>query len=99
MKVTLTYHDDTSLTVEEVVKQAQHNYGKAVKVETYADSLAPHDLIAFALQQIVTYRQLALLYDNKYSYQKDIKILRAEVLKKLEEILDTVIIENEDKVV
>lgn len=99
MKVTIKYHDDTSLTVEEVVKNAQHFHGKNATVTIEADSLAPHDLIAFALQQIVTYRQLALLYDNKYSYQKDIKILRAEVLKKLEEILDTVIIENEDKVV
>lgn len=98
MKVTITYHDDTSLTVEEVVKQAQHNYGKSAKTEVFADSLAPHDLIAFAIQQIITYRQLALFYDNKYSYQKDIKVLRQETLSKLEEILDTVIIENESKV-
>jgi len=98
MKVTLTYHDDTSLTVEEVVKQARHLHGPSVKTEVYADSLAPHDLLYFALQQIVTYRQLSLLYDNKYSYQTDIKVLRAEVLSKLEEILDSVIIDNESRV-
>lgn len=98
MKVKLTYHDDSSLTVEEVVKQAQHFHGPSVKAEVFADSLAPHDQIYFALQQMVTFRQLALLYDNKYSYQKDIKILRAEVLSKLEEILDSVIIDNEGRV-
>lgn len=98
MKVTVTYHDDSALTVEEVVKQAQNNYGKSVKVEAFADSLAPFDLIYFALQQILTYRQLTLLYDNKFTYQKDIKLLRAETLSKLEEILDSVIVDNEDRI-
>lgn len=98
MQVTLKYYDDHALTVEEVVKLAQQNYGKNVKVEVQSDSSAPHDLIYFALQQIVTYRQLSLLYDNKYSYQSDIKLLRAEVLTKLEEILDSVIIDNESRV-
>jgi hypothetical protein len=98
MKVTLTFNDDASLTVEEVVKQAQHNYGKSVKVETFADSRAPHDQLYFALQQIITYRQLTLIYDNKYSYQKDIKVLRAETLSKVEEILDSVIVDNESRI-
>lgn len=98
MKVNIQYIDDSSLTVEEVVKQAQHNYGKSVKVEVFSDSLAPHDLIYFALQQIITYRQLSLWYDNKYSYDKDIKVLRQEVLTKVEELLDTVIIDNESRV-
>jgi hypothetical protein len=98
MKVTLTYHDDTSFTVEEVVKLAQHNYGKSVKVEAQADSLAPFDTIYFAIQQTITHRQLALLYDNKESYQKDIKLLRAELIYKLTEILDSVIIDNESKI-
>lgn len=98
MKVELTYHDDTAFTVEEVVKLAEHNYGKNVRVQVHADSLAPHDQIYFALQQIVTARQLALLYDSKFTYQIDIKNLRAETLYKLQEILDTVIIDNESKV-
>jgi hypothetical protein len=98
MQVQLTYYDDSSFTIEEIVKLAMHNYGKNVKVEVKSDSPAPHDLIYFALQQIVTHRQLSLIYDNKYSYQQDIKLLRAEVLSKLEEILDSVIIDNESKV-
>lgn len=98
MHVLIEYHDDSALTVEEVVKQAITTYGKNTKVEVRADSPAPHDLIYFALQQIITYKQLALLYDNKYSYQKDIKSLRTETLLKLEEILDSVIIDNESRV-
>lgn len=98
LKVQIEYHDNDSFTVEEVVKLAHHNYGKSARVEIQADSSAPHDTIYFALQQIVTYRQLSLLYDNHDTYQKDIKMLRAEVLGKLAEILDSVIIDNESRV-
>lgn len=98
MKVNISYYDGESFTAEEVVKLAQHNYGKNVSVEVAADSPAPFDLIYHALQQIITYRQLSLLYDNKYSYQKDIAMLRAETLIKLTEILDSVIIDNESKI-
>lgn len=98
MEVTIKYHDDSSLTVEEVVKLAQHNYGKGTGVKVTSDSPAPHDLVYFALQQIITHRQLSLFFDDKFAYHKDIKGLRAEVLQKLEEILDSVIIDNESKV-
>lgn len=98
MEVTITYHDESSITVEEVVKLAQHNYGKSIGVKVTSDSSAPHDLIYFALQQIITHRQLSLFFDDKFAYHKDLKGLRAEVLQKLEEILDSVIIDNESKV-
>lgn len=98
MKVNISYYDDSSFTSEEVVRLAQHNYGKTVKVEVLPDSFAPHDIIYFALQQIITSRQLQLLYDNKDTYQSDIKLLRAETLGKLAELLDSVIIDNESRV-
>ena len=99
MKIKIEYHDDASLTVEEVVKLAQHNYGKSAHIEVQADSAAPHDTIYFALQQIITHRQLALFFDNKDTYQKDLKLLRAETLFKIAEILDSVIIDNESRVI
>ena len=98
MQVTIKYYDADSFTVEEVVKQAQHNYGKAAEVDIVADSNKPHDLIYFGLQQIITHRQLSLLYDDKLGYQKSIKDLRDEVLYKITEIVDQVIIDNEAKV-
>lgn len=98
MKINISYHDESSFTAEEVVKLARHNYGKNAEVQVLPDSFAAHDLIYFALQQIITHRQLSLLFDDKFAYQKDIKGLRAEVLQKLEEILDSVIIDNESKV-
>ncbi len=98
MQVNISYHDDDALTVEEVVALAHTHYGKMAKVEVRSDSPAPHDLIYFALQQMVTYKQLAMLYDDKFKYQTDIKHLRSEVLVKLGEILDSVIIDNESRV-
>lgn len=98
MKVEISYHDETSYTPEEVVKLAHNNYGKNISVKVLPDSFAPHDLIYFAIQQIITHRQLSMIYDDKFTYQRDIKDLRADVLVKIQEILDSVIIDNEAKV-
>ena len=98
MKITITYHETESFTVEEVVKQAEHNYGKSIKVDITPESNKPHDLIYFGLQQIITHQQLGLLFDDKFGYQASIQKLRNETLYKLEEILDQVIIDNESKV-
>jgi hypothetical protein len=98
MKVTIEYNDNDSFTMEEVVKQAIHNYGKSVVVDVAPDSSKPHDLIYFGIQQVMTHRQLSLLFDDKLGYAKSLQALRNEVLNKLTEILDQVIIDNEDKV-
>jgi len=97
MKVTIEYHDTEALTVEEVVRQAIHNYGKNIKVQVMPESTIAYDLIYFGLQQLLTHEQLSLLYDSG-AYQTEIKKLRSDVLFKIEEILDQVIIDNESKV-
>lgn len=98
MQVTIKYHDSESLTVEEIVRGATQNYGKAVEVEILPDSTKAHDMIYFGLQQIMTHEQLSIFYNEKYSYQTELQKLRNRTLLKLEEILDQVIIDNESKV-
>ena len=98
MKVTITYHDNESFTVEEVVKQAVHNYGKAVDVEIMPESTMAYDHIYFGLQQLITHEQLSILFEQGGTYQQDIKKLREEILYKITEIIDQVIIDNESKV-
>lgn len=98
MKVKITYHDNESLTVEEVVRQATHNYGKNCRVDIEPDSWIAYDAIHFGLQQLITHEQLSLLYDRGSNYQSEIGNLRESVLEKVREILDSVIIENEAKV-
>jgi hypothetical protein len=98
MKVTITYHDNDSLTIEEVVRQATHNYGKNCRVEVSPESWIAYDAIHFGVQQLITHEQLSLLYDRGDNYQHEIKKLRTDVLYKIHEIVDQVIIENETKV-
>jgi len=98
MRVTITYHDNESFTMEEVVKQATHNYGKAAQVEITPESTMAYDHIYFGLQQLITHEQLSLLYDSGVTYQQDLKKLREQVMYKVTEIVDQVIIDNEAKV-
>jgi len=98
MKVTITYHDSESFTVEEVVKQAVHNYGRLAQVEVMPESTMAYDHIYFGLQQLVTHEQLSLLFDRNSGYQQDIKRLRNQIIYKVTEIVDQVIIDNESKV-
>lgn len=98
MQITITYNDQDSFTKEEVVRQAVHNYGKAAKVEVWPDSTNAHDFIYFGIQQVITHEQISLLFDKSTDYQTQLKKLRAEVLYKIEEILDAVIVDNEAKV-
>ena len=97
MQVTIKYHDNESLTMEEVVRQAQHHYGKNVAVEVMPESTIAYDLIYFGLQQLTTHEQVSLIYDSGSTYQHDLKKFRAEILFKLEEILDQVLIDTEAK--
>ena len=98
MKVTITYHDNESFTVEEVVKQAVHNYGRLAQVDVMPESTMAYDHIYFGLQQLVTHEQLSMLFDKGTSYQQDIKRLRDEIIYKITEIVDQVIVDNESKV-
>jgi hypothetical protein len=98
MKVTITYHDSESFTVEEVVKQAVHNYGRLAQVEVMPESTMAYDHIYFGLQQLITHEQLSLLFDKGSSYQQDIKRLRDQIIYKVTEIVDQVFIDNESKV-
>jgi hypothetical protein len=84
--------------MEEVVKQAIHNYGKAAQVEITPESTMAYDHIYFGLQQLITHEQLSLLYDSGVTYQQDLKKLREQVMYKVTEIVDQVIIDNEAKV-
>ena len=98
MKVTITYHDSESFTVEEVVKQAIHNYGRLAQVEVMPESTMAYDHIYFGLQQLITHEQLSLLFDRGSTYQQDIKRLRDQIIYKVTEIVDQVFIDNESKV-
>ncbi len=97
MKVNIQYFDGDSLTVEEVVRNAQHHFGKRAEVVISPDSMQPHDLIMFALSQMISHEQFSLLFDKGANYNSEIRKLRDETLFKVAELLDTVIVDNEAK--
>lgn len=96
--VKLVFHDNESLTLEEIVATATNNYGRQVRVEITPESNLPYDYIYFGLQQLLTHQQISLLYDREKMYNTEIRKLRENVLFKITEILDQVIIDNESKV-
>lgn len=98
MKVQLTYHDNESLTVEEVVATAVHNYGKSVNVEVMPESTIAYDLIYFGLQRLMTHQQLSMLYDRGSDYQSEVRKLRQETIYNVTELIDQVIVDNESRV-
>ncbi len=97
MNVNLSYHDNESFTVEEVVTQAKRNYGKNVQVTVTPESSKPLDILYFALQSIITQDQLSLFFDNKDTYSKELQKLRADIMYRVQESLDSVIMDNEAK--
>lgn len=97
MNVTLTYHDNESFTVEEVVSAARRNYGKNVAVSVTPESNKPDDMLYFALQSIITQDQLSLFFDNKDTYTKELQKLRTCVMHDVQAMMDSVIMDNETK--
>lgn len=98
MQVQIKYHDHTALTVEEVVRQAQSNYGKDVEVKCMPDSTMAYDYLYFGVYQLITHEQVGLAYDKGRDYQTEIQTLRKKLLQKVAEIVDQVIIDNEARI-
>jgi hypothetical protein len=98
MKVQITYYDNDSLSMEEVVRQATTNYGSNVKVDVSPESSMAYDHIYFGLQQLITHEQLSAFFANDGTYEQQVKTIRSSVLYKIEEIVDQVIIDNEARI-
>lgn len=98
MIVKIEYQDISSFNMEEVIAQAKRNYGKTARVEVRPDSMLPHDMLYFALQQMTVHEQLSLFFSSGATYKNDLLKLKAEILYKVEEILNDVLIDTEEKV-
>lgn len=98
MQVIVKYHDRDSFLIEEVIKQAKNNYGAQVSVEIQPDSNTPMDYLYFAIQRLITGDHITLLFDSGSMYKKDLEKLRAEIMYKVGEVVDDVILENEARI-
>lgn len=98
MKVRITYHDHTSLTKDEVIRQAKELFGEYTEVEIFPSSNDPWDIVYFGLQQALTYDQLGLIFDSGGLYNQKVEELKINVLDRLKNELNTVIKDNEVRV-
>ena len=98
MKIILKYHDDDALGVEEAVARAKIMGVKVSSIESYPDSNDPLDHIYFGIQQLITHKQLDLLFDNEALYHEKIQELRSLVLTQVTSELDRAIADNERRV-
>lgn len=99
MKVILKYYEDSALTEEEVIARAKESLGVSPSsIEIYPNSNDPLDHIYFGIQQLVTYRQLDMLFESGPLYGEKVSKLKAEIMQILESELIRVISDNEHKV-
>lgn len=97
MNVTISYHDRESFTIEEVISAARRNYGRNIEVTVTPESSKASDILYFALQSIITQDQLSIFFDNKDTYTKELQKLRSDIMYRIQETMDLVIVDNETK--
>ena len=99
MKVKITYNDNQSLTVDEIIKNNKNVFGENAEVSVHPNNDAAEAQIYHGIQRLITEEQITLFFDKgKHLYQEEIPKLRQKILKELEEVLNQVIIDNEERV-
>lgn len=98
MKAKITYIDKTAVSPEELITQIKREYGQLAAVEILPDSSDPYHLIYFAVQELITARQLDSFYDDGALYPDKLKELMAEVEALARDAIVQVINDNENKI-
>lgn len=98
MQVELKFSDTNSFTIEEVIAQAKRNYGQGVSVKIMPESMRPTDLLEFAISNFITAEQVSYYFDDQFTYASKMKKLKADIMYRFSESIDSVIKENERKI-
>ncbi len=91
MQVIVKYHDNSSFLPEEVIRQAEQNYGSRASVTLLPDSDTPIDHLYFAIQRMITGDLLTAYYDSGSHFERDLAKLKSEFLYKVSEVIDDVV--------
>lgn len=95
--VTITFDDDASLTSQEIKDNLSAVYGINADIEVSPGSTSPSAYIQYGISELLTPDQAHIFFDEPELYDKKLKTLRKDLIKKLLYILNDVIMENEDK--
>ena len=98
MKVTLTFEDTESFTAKEIELNLKHLYGNTASVSIKPTGNSPESHIYFGLQELLTGNQVDSFFeDGQHLYQTRLASTRREILDKVEQILNQLIVDNENK--
>jgi len=86
MQVIVKYRDNLSFLPEEVIRQAEQNYGSRATVTLLPDSDTPIDHLYFAVQRMITGDLISAYYDHE-----DVAKIKREFIYKVDEVVDDVI--------
>ena len=98
MKAKITYIDKTAISPEELIMQIKQEYGQLATVEILPDSKDPFHLIYFAVQELITSRQLDSFYDDGPLYPTKLRDLMAEAEELCKAAIVQVVHDNETRV-
>ena len=98
MKATITYIDNDSFTPEELRIHTRQKFGEGAAVHVGPDSNDPYHLMYFAIQQLLTAKQLDSFFDDGSElYHLKLNGLIKEVEELAHEAVLQVIQDNEHK--
>ena len=99
MKVKIEFIDNKAVSPEELVAQVHSEYGPLATVELSPDSNDPFHLMYFAIQELITARQLDSFYDDGPLYPDKLKALMAEAENLARDTIIQVVQDNENKLI
>lgn len=94
--VRIKFDDNQSSTSLEIVENLLSIYGENAEIEVSPGSQSPESFIHYGISELLTAEQALIFFDEPELYQKKLKPLRKEIVKKLLYILNDVIMENEE---
>ena len=98
MKATIQYVDNVAVTPEELRIQIKQKFGEGASVRIDPDSNDPYHLMCFAVQQLLTTKQLDSFYDDGAElYNVKLKQLMVEAEELAHDAIMQVIQDNENK--
>lgn len=95
-KVTVTFEDKYSLTVDEIKANLLSAYGNNAEVTVNPVNDSPLAHIYFGISELLTEKQAEIFFDQPEQYEIKLKALRHSLVKELLHTLNDVIMDNEE---
>lgn len=98
MKVNIEYIDSSGVSDKEIITQMKHIFGESAFISITPDNNLPKSCIKYAIQKLITDSQVVSFFDDPaLVYSSKLSEIKKDVLSICEDILDSVIRENENK--